>query len=47
MRRALLLKTAPREDASMREGKIKRSTKETEVAVTVNLDGSGRADVAT
>ncbi|HXY89063.1 MAG TPA: imidazoleglycerol-phosphate dehydratase HisB [Xanthobacteraceae bacterium] len=31
----------------MREGKIKRSTKETEVAVTVNLDGSGRADVAT
>ena len=31
----------------MREGKIARSTKETEVAVAVNLDGAGRADVAT
>ena len=31
----------------MREGKIKRSTKETEVMVAVNLDGSGRAEIAT
>jgi imidazoleglycerol-phosphate dehydratase len=31
----------------MREGKITRSTKETEVAVAVNLDGSGRAEIAT
>jgi imidazoleglycerol-phosphate dehydratase len=31
----------------MREGKTARSTKETEITVKVNLDGSGRADVAT
>ena len=31
----------------MREGKITRSTKETEVLVTVKLDGAGRAEVAT
>ena len=31
----------------MREGKITRSTKETEVTVAVNLDGSGRAEIAT
>ena len=31
----------------MREGKITRSTKETEVAVAVKLDGSGRAEIAT
>jgi imidazoleglycerol-phosphate dehydratase len=31
----------------MREGKITRSTKETEIAVAVNLDGSGRAEIAT
>jgi imidazoleglycerol-phosphate dehydratase len=31
----------------MREGKITRSTKETEIAVGVNLDGSGRAEIAT
>ena len=31
----------------MREGKITRSTKETEVAVAVDLDGSGRAEIAT
>jgi imidazoleglycerol-phosphate dehydratase len=43
----LLLKPARREDHSMREGKITRSTKETEVAVAVNLDGSGRAEIAT
>jgi imidazoleglycerol-phosphate dehydratase len=31
----------------MRTGKVTRATKETEVAVEVNLDGSGRAQVAT
>jgi imidazoleglycerol-phosphate dehydratase len=31
----------------MREGKITRSTKETEVAVAVKIDGSGRAEIAT
>ena len=31
----------------MREGKITRSTKETEISVGVNLDGSGRAEIAT
>ncbi len=31
----------------MRPGKITRSTKETEVAVSVNLDGTGRAEIAT
>ena len=31
----------------MREGKITRSTKETEVVVAVKLDGAGRAEVAT
>jgi len=31
----------------MRTGKITRATKETEVTLSVNLDGTGRADVAT
>ncbi|MDO8534595.1 MAG: imidazoleglycerol-phosphate dehydratase HisB [Xanthobacteraceae bacterium] len=31
----------------MRTGKITRATKETEVTVTVNLDGSGRAEIKT
>lgn len=31
----------------MRTGKITRATKETEVSLSVNLDGTGRADVAT
>jgi imidazoleglycerol-phosphate dehydratase len=31
----------------MRTGKISRATKETEIAVSVNLDGSGRAEIAT
>ena len=31
----------------MRKGQITRTTKETDIAVTVDLDGSGRADVAT
>jgi imidazoleglycerol-phosphate dehydratase len=44
---SLLLKPARLEDHSMREGKITRSTKETEVAVAVKLDGSGRAEIAT
>jgi len=44
---SLLLENARLEDASMREGKITRSTKETEVVVAVKLDGAGRAEVAT
>lgn len=31
----------------MREGKITRSTKETEISVAANLDGTGRAEIAT
>ena len=31
----------------MRKGQITRTTKETDIAVSVDLDGSGRADVAT
>ena len=31
----------------MRTGKVTRATKETEVIMTVNLDGSGRAEIAT
>ncbi|UPJ58763.1 imidazoleglycerol-phosphate dehydratase HisB [Bradyrhizobium sp. 192] len=31
----------------MRTAKIKRKTKETEIEVTVNLDGTGAADIAT
>jgi imidazoleglycerol-phosphate dehydratase len=42
-----LLKTARFEEDSMRSGKITRSTQETEVTVSVNLDGTGRAEVAT
>ena len=31
----------------MREGLVERSTKETQVKVQVNLDGSGKADIST
>ncbi|HEY4164155.1 MAG TPA: imidazoleglycerol-phosphate dehydratase HisB [Dongiaceae bacterium] len=31
----------------MRQAKIERKTKETEIAVAVNLDGSGRSEIAT
>jgi len=31
----------------MRTGQITRATKETEVSLSVNLDGTGRADVST
>src|SRR5690606_29675205 len=31
----------------MRTGKITRATKETEISLAVNLDGTGRADVST
>jgi imidazoleglycerol-phosphate dehydratase len=47
MRTPFLLKPARFEEDSMRPGKITRSTKETEVAVSVNLDGTGRAEIAT
>jgi imidazoleglycerol-phosphate dehydratase len=43
----LLLETAPFKEITMRTGKITRATKETEVTLSVNLDGTGRADVAT
>jgi imidazoleglycerol-phosphate dehydratase len=47
----LLLETAPfraiAKETVMRTGKITRATKETEVTLSVNLDGTGRADVAT
>jgi imidazoleglycerol-phosphate dehydratase len=43
----LLLETAPFKEIAMRTGKITRATKETEVTLSVNLDGTGRADVAT
>jgi len=33
--------------AATRTAKVQRNTKETQIAVAVNLDGSGRADVAT
>ncbi len=31
----------------MRQGKVERKTKETEIAVSVDLDGSGRSEIAT
>jgi imidazoleglycerol-phosphate dehydratase len=43
----MLLKTAPFQEIAMRSGKVTRATKETEVTVAVNLDGSGRAEIAT
>jgi imidazoleglycerol-phosphate dehydratase len=43
----LLLERAPFKEIVMRTGKVTRATKETEVTLSVNLDGSGRAEVAT
>src|SRR6202162_1878762 len=43
----MLLKTAPFQEIAMRSGKVTRATKETEVTVAVNLDGTGRAEIAT
>ncbi|WP_337465494.1 imidazoleglycerol-phosphate dehydratase, partial [Acidaminococcus timonensis] len=31
----------------MREGSIERNTKETQISVKLNLDGTGKADIAT
>jgi imidazoleglycerol-phosphate dehydratase len=43
----LLLETAPFKEIAMRSGKITRATKETEVTLSVNLDGTGRAEIST
>jgi imidazoleglycerol-phosphate dehydratase len=43
----LLLETAPFKEIAMRSGKITRATKETEVTLSVNLDGTGRAKIST
>jgi imidazoleglycerol-phosphate dehydratase len=43
----LLVEGGAPEEFSMRTGKVTRATKETEVAVEVNLDGGGRAEIST
>jgi imidazoleglycerol-phosphate dehydratase len=43
----VLLERAPFKEIAMRTGKVTRATKETEVTVSVNLDGTGRAETAT
>jgi imidazoleglycerol-phosphate dehydratase len=43
----LAAKPAPFKEIAMRTGKVTRATKETEVTLSVNLDGSGRAEIST
>lgn len=31
----------------MRQGKVERNTKETQIAVELDLDGTGKADIST
>jgi imidazoleglycerol-phosphate dehydratase len=45
--RRLAAKPAPIKEIAMRTGKVARATKETEVSVSVVLDGTGRAEIAT
>src|SRR5579884_2416822 len=45
--KALLEPPARSKDFAMRTGAVSRKTKETDVAVEINLDGQGRAQVAT
>jgi imidazoleglycerol-phosphate dehydratase len=43
----LSYKALSKDGLPMRQAKIERKTKETEIAVAVNLDGSGRSEIAT
>jgi imidazoleglycerol-phosphate dehydratase len=45
--RLLAAKPAPFKEIVMRTGKVTRATKETEVTLSVNLDGTGRAEIST
>jgi imidazoleglycerol-phosphate dehydratase len=43
----LLLEGPPFKEIAMRTGKVTRATKETEVTLSLNLDGTGRTEIAT